>query len=136
MLQHVGDIAASRALHFSRSSVFMFCQESLVHHCHMLCCYVGVQYLSFLLHSKWNHVVNRRIASTLFCLPFANRASVSGNIYINFDRNHLIFPVAHLVCQVDALINLFLLEHAYALHITSRISCHVFHHVACALHRD
>ena len=30
----------------------------------------------------------------------------------------------------------FRLEHAYALHITSRISCHVLHHVACALHRD
>ena len=30
-------------LYFSHSSVFMFCQASLVHHCHMLCCYVGVQ---------------------------------------------------------------------------------------------
>ena len=30
----------------------------------------------------------------------------------------------------------FLPEHAYALHITSRISWHVLHHVACALHRD
>src|SRR4051812_4466955 len=30
----------------------------------------------------------------------------------------------------------FLPEHAYALHTTSRISCHVLHHVACALHRD
>ena len=28
---------------FSRSSVFMFCQASVVHHCHLLCCYVGVQ---------------------------------------------------------------------------------------------
>ena len=27
-------------------------------------------------------------------------------------------------------------EHAYALHITSRISWHVLHHVACALHHD
>ena len=27
-------------------------------------------------------------------------------------------------------------EHAYALHITSRISCHVLHHVAWALHHD
>ena len=26
-------------------------------------------------------------------------------------------------------------KHAYALHITSRISCHVLHHVVCALHR-
>ena len=30
----------------------------------------------------------------------------------------------------------FLPEHAYALHITSRISWHVLHHVACAFHRD
>ena len=29
-------------LWFSRSSVFMFCQASLVDHCHMLFCYVGV----------------------------------------------------------------------------------------------
>ena len=28
----------------------------------------------------------------------------------------------------------FLPEHAYALHLTSRITCHVLHHVACALH--
>ena len=39
----------------------------------------------------------------LFCLPFANRASDSGDPYIDFDRNHLIFPEAHLVCHVDAL---------------------------------
>src|SRR4051812_24727901 len=26
--------------------------------------------------------------------------------------------------------------HAYASHNTSRIPCHVLHHVACALHRD
>ena len=30
----------------------------------------------------------------------------------------------------------FLPKHAYALHTTSRISWHVVHHVACALHRD
>ena len=28
---------------FSRSSLFMFCQASLVHNCHMPCWYVGVQ---------------------------------------------------------------------------------------------
>ena len=42
--------------------------------------------------------------SFLFCLPFANRASVSGDLYIDFNRNHIIFPVAYLVFQVDALI--------------------------------
>ena len=60
--------------------------------------------------------------SFLFCLPFANRASVSGDLYIDFDRNHLIFPVACLVCQVTAMFIIFLPEHAYASHIISRIS--------------
>ena len=68
----------------------------------------------------------------LFRLPFANRASDSGDLYIDFDRNQLIFPAALLVFQVEVWFNLFLLEHAYALHITSRIACHVLHHVACA----
>ena len=71
----------------------------------------------------------------LFCLLFPNRVSDSGVLYIDFNWNQLIFPAAHLVCQVEAWFNLFLPEQAYALHITSRISCHVLHHVACALHR-
>ena len=121
---------------FSRSSVFMFCHTSLVHHFHMPCWYVGVRYLSFLLHSRCYHVVNRSFASFLWCLPFANRASVSSDLYIDFDRNNLIFPATHLVFQVDALIILSLPEHAYASHIMSCISCHVLHYVACALHRD
>src|SRR4051812_36363984 len=61
----------------------------------------------------------------LFCLPFANRASDSGDLYIDFNRNHLIYPAAYLVCQDYAGFILFLQEHAYALHTTSRISCHV-----------
>ena len=112
--------------------MFIFCQASLVDYCHILCCYVGVQKLSFLLHSRWHRAVNRRSVPYLFCLPFANRASDSGDLYIDFDRNQLIFPAAHLVCQVDAWFFLSLRKHAYALHITSRISCHVLHHVACA----
>ena len=72
----------------------------------------------------------------LSCVPFANRASESGDLYIDFIRNHLIFPAAYLVCQVDALFIISLAELAYALHITSRISCHALHLVACALHRD
>ena len=71
----------------------------------------------------------------LFYLPFANSASDSDDIYIDFDRNQLIFPAALLLCQFEAWFNLFLPEHAYALHITSCISCHVLHHVVCALHR-
>ena len=38
----------------------------------------------------------------MFCSSFANRASVFGDLYIDFTRNHLIFPAAYLVCQVDA----------------------------------
>ena len=74
------------------------------------------------MYSKCYHAVNRRFVSFLFCLPFANRASVSGDLYIDFDRNHLIFPVACLVCQVTALFIIFLPEHAYASHIISCIS--------------
>ena len=106
----------------SRSSVFIFCQASPVDYCHKLCCYVGVLYHCYLLHFKCYHAVNRRFVSFLFCLPFANRASVSGDLYIDFDRNHLIFPVACLVCQVTALFIIFLPEHAYASHIISCIS--------------
>ena len=98
--------------------------------------YVGMLQHSFLLHAKQHRAVNRRFVPSLFCLPFANRASVSGDLYIDFNQNHLIFPAAHLVCQVYAQFILSLPKHAYALHITSRMSCHVLHHVACALHRD
>ena len=65
---------------------------------------------------------NRRFVSFLFCLPFANRASVSGDLYIDFNRKHLIFPVARLVCQVTDLFITFRPEHAYASHIISCIS--------------
>src|SRR3954464_9711794 len=43
----------------------------------------------------------------LFCLSFANRVSDSGDLYIDFNRNHLTFPVAYLVCQDYALFILF-----------------------------
>ena len=74
------------------------------------------------MYSRCYHAVNRRFVSFLFCLPFANRASVSGDLYIDFNRNHLIFPVACLFFQVTALFIIFLPEHAYASHIISRIS--------------
>ena len=48
--------------------------------------------------------------------------SDSGDLYIDFVRNHLIFPVACLVCQVTAMFIFFLPEHAYASHIISCIS--------------
>src|SRR3954471_1476099 len=62
----------------------------------------------------------------LFCLSFANRVSDSGDLYIDFNRKHLTFPVAYLVCQDYAWFIFFLPKHAYALHTTSRISCHVY----------
>ena len=41
----------------------------------------------------------------LFCLPFPNRASNSGDLYIDFNRNHLTFPVALLDFHVEARFN-------------------------------
>ena len=59
------------------------------------------------------------------CLPFPNRNSDSGVLYIVFKRFHLIFPVAHLDFQVEARFMHSLSNHAYASHTASRISSHV-----------
>ena len=67
--------------------------------------------------------------SYLFCLPFPNRASDSGDLYIDFNRNHLTFPVALLDFQFEARFNHSLSNLAYASHITSRIAYHVLHHI-------
>ena len=61
----------------------------------------------------------------MFCLPFPNRASDSGDIYIDFNRNQLLFPVALLDFQVEARFNNSFPNHAYASHTASRISYHV-----------
>ena len=61
----------------------------------------------------------------LFCLPFPNRASDSGDLYIDFNRNQLLFPVALLDFKVEARFNHSFSNHAYASHTVSRISCHV-----------
>ena len=61
----------------------------------------------------------------LFCLPFPNRASDSGDLYIDFNQNHLTFPVALLDFQVEARFNHSFPNHAYASHTASRISYHV-----------
>ena len=63
--------------------------------------------------------------SYLFCLPFPNRNSDSGVLYIVFKRFHLIFPVAHLDFQVEARFIHSLWNLAYASHIASRIAYHV-----------
>ena len=61
----------------------------------------------------------------LFFLPFPNHASDSGDLYIDFNRNHLIFPVAHLNFQVEARFFHSLSNLAYASHTASRIAYHV-----------
>ena len=58
-------------------------------------------------------------------LPFPNRNSDSGDLYIVFKRFHLTFPVAHLDFQVEARFNHSLSNLAYASHIASRIAYHV-----------
>ena len=61
----------------------------------------------------------------MFCLPFPNRASDSGDLYIDFNRNHLTFPVAHLDFQVEARFKNSLSNLAYASHTAFRIAYHV-----------
>ena len=61
----------------------------------------------------------------MFCLPFPNRASDSGDLYIDFNRNQLPFPVALLLFQVEARFNHSLSNLAYASHIASRIAYHI-----------
>ena len=61
----------------------------------------------------------------MFCLPFPNRASDSGDLYIDFNRNHILFPMALLDFHVEARFNHSFPNHAYAPHTASRISCHV-----------
>ena len=58
-------------------------------------------------------------------LPFPNRNSDSGDLYIVFKRFHLIFPVAHLDSQVEARFMHFLSYLAYASRIASRITYHL-----------
>ena len=64
------------------------------------------------------------VAQYLNCLPFPNRNSVSGVLYIVFKRFHLTFPVAHLEFQVEARFIHSLSNLVYALHIASRIAYH------------
>ena len=71
----------------------------------------------------------------LNCLPFPNRNSDSGVLYIVFKRFHLIFRVARLDFQVEARFFHYLANHAYASHTVSRISYHAYvvvvYHVVC-----
>ena len=60
----------------------------------------------------------------LNCLPFPNRDSDSGVLYIVFKRFRLIFPVADLDSQVEARFMHPLSNLAYASRIASRIAYH------------
>ena len=91
----------------------------------MLCFYVGVMYHSFLMHFKCYDAVKRSVALFLFCSSFANHASVSGDPYVDFDRNHSLFSMACLVCQVDAMIIFF------PSGVSICIAHHILHSMAC-----
>ena len=73
---------------------------------------------------RWLLAVNRRTWSYLNRLPFLNRNSDSGILYIVFKRFHLIFLVAHLDSQVEARFMHPLSNLAYASRIASRIAYH------------
>ena len=62
--------------------------------------------------------------------PFPNRSSDSNDLYIVFKRFHPLYPVAHLVFQVDARFMHFLSYLAFCIprHIPHSISS--FHHIA------
>ena len=85
-----------------------------------------------MLHSKCHHAVNRRFASFLFCLSFANRASVSGDPYIDSDRNHPIFPAACLVCQVTSLFIIFV--RSTHMHRISYLAYHAMYCIMLLVH--
>ena len=57
-------------------------------------------------------------------LPFPNRNSDSGVLYIIFKRFHLIFPVEYLDFNVEAIFMHSLSNLAYASRIASRIAYH------------
>ena len=87
-------------------------------HVHVKVCAWHVHLVAF----RWLLAVNRRTWSYLNCLPFPNRNSDSGDLYIVFKRFHLSFPVAHLDFHVEASFMHSLSNHAYSSHTASRIS--------------
>ena len=64
----------------------------------------------------------------LFCLPFPNRASDSGDLYIDFNQNHLTFLVALLDFHVEARFN-----HSFAIMHMHRILHPAYHPCSCGL---
>ena len=74
---------------------------------------------------RWLLADYRRPVPYLFCLPFPNCASDSDDLYIDFNRNQLPFPVALLDFHVEDRVNHSCANHAYASHTASRISYHL-----------
>ena len=66
-----------------------------------------------------------QISVILVLLAISKPCTDSGDLYIDFNRNHLTFPVALLDFHVEARFNHSLSNLAYASHIASRISYHV-----------
>ena len=99
------------------------------HHCIILfdpCTWLIVSLLLVCLVAfRWLLAVYHRPVPYLNRLPFTNRASDSGDLYIDFNRNHLIIPAAYLVCQVDALFIIFPSEAriCIAYHISHIMTC-------------
>ena len=67
-------------------------------------------------------------------LPFPNRNSDSGVLYIIFKRFHLIFPVAHLDFHVEARFMHFLSYLAFCIPHRIPHSISSLHHIAWSLH--
>ena len=108
----------------------------------LLCDLAVAQCSSFVKHLEW--ITAMCFVAMLECSSLVYRCILDGIVLLIAESCHYCFachlqtvhPIsAHLVCQVEAWFNLFLPEQEYALHSTSRISCHVLHHVVCALHR-
>ena len=70
----------------------------------------------------------------LFCLPFPNHASDSGDLYIDFNRNHLTFPVELLDFHVEARFMHFLSHLAFCIPHRIPHSISSLHHIAWSLH--
>ena len=75
---------------------------------HVFCCHVWILWHVHFIAFRCLLAVNRRPVSYLNRLPFPNRNSDSGVLYIGFKRFHPIFPVASLEFHVEARFMLFL----------------------------
>ena len=101
-----------------------------MHPCHVFCCHVWVLQHVHSIAFRWLLAVNRRPVSFLNRLPFPNRNSDSGVLYIVFKRFHLIFPMAPLEFQVEARFMHFLSYLAFCIPHRIPHSISSFHHIA------